>query len=187
MPRHVNHESRRALIEEAAIAIATESGFAAVTIRAIAERIGASTSAVTHYVGSREELLRNAIRREVDMRRQEAEAAIGGLEDAAALRAFVEWAVLGQDEPSHQRWLALVLGAASEPMLRIELGLFNLWWSQQMRERIARLGPADPTLAEDLLNVLVDGLIVTSIDMGQPWPAERRLKLLDTVWQALGL
>lgn len=187
MPRQVNHEDRRALVEEAAIAIAIESGFAAVTIRAIAERMGASTSAVTHYVGSREELLRNAIRRELDLRREEAEAAIAGLEDAVALRAFIEWAVLGPDEASHRRWLALVLGAASEPLLRIELSLFNMWWSQQIHERIARLRPADPVLTEDLINVLVDGLIITSFDMGQPWPAERRLKVLDTVWRALGL
>ena len=166
--------------------IAAECGFAAVTIRAVAERIGASTSAVTHYVGGREELLRNAVRRQADKRRQEAVQAMQGLEDRAALRALVEWAVLGPDESTHQLWLALVLGAATDQALRAELDRFNEWWSAQLRDRAARIWPDDPVGAADLLDVFVDGLILTGFDAGQPWPAERRAGLLESLWRALG-
>ncbi len=187
MPRQVNHEARRTRIEDAVISIATESGFAAVTIRAVANHIGASTSAVTHYVDNREALLRNAIRKELDIRQKDAETAIIGLDDSAALRALIEWAVLGSDEQTHRRWLALVLGAVTEPVLRAELDRFNDWWDEQMYQRIARVRPADPLVAADLLNVLVDGLIVTGFDAGHLWPSGRRARLLDTVWRALDL
>lgn len=187
MPRHVNSADRRALIEDAVIAIATGSGFAAVTIRAVALHIGTSTSAVTHYVENREELLRDAIQREIARGQAEAEAAVVGLDSAAALRAFIEWAVLGRDETDHRLWLALVVGAANDPVLRAELDRFNQWWSGRLQTWIEGVRPADSGVTADLLNVLVDGLIVTAFDAGQPWPPDRRAKLLDTVWRSLGI
>ncbi|MBE1877608.1 TetR/AcrR family transcriptional regulator [Myceligenerans pegani] len=187
MPRHVDHENRRALIEDAVIAIAVESGFAAVTIRAVARHIGASTSAVTHYMGGREVLLRSTVRRETDRRRRDAEEAVRDLGAQEALRTFVEEALLRPDEHTHRFWLAMVLGAASDPVLRAELDRFNDWWDQQLRGHVERVRPTDPDLAADLIDVFVDGLIVTGFDSGRPWPPERRAQLLDALWRALGL
>lgn len=186
MPRQVNPADRLTLIHDAVIAIAVESGFAAVTIRAVAQHIGASTSAVTHYLSGRDELLREAIRREIGLLQANAERATAGLDDAAALRAFIEWAVLTRDEQSHRLWLALVLGAGTDPVLREELDRFNAWWSQQIQRRVNGLRPAEPELLVDLLNVVVDGLIVTAFDAGQPWAQGRRARLLEAVWRALG-
>lgn len=75
-------------------------------------------TALTHCVASRAELLRKAIRNEVDCRCNDAEAALAGLEDVVALRALVEWAVLGTDQLFHRRWRALVVGVETEPVLR---------------------------------------------------------------------
>lgn len=186
MPRQVNPADRLALIHDAVIALAVEYGFAAVTIRAVAQRIGASTTAVTHYVSSREELLREAIRREIGLHQANAPSVTAGLERADSLRAFIEWAVLDRDEHSHRLWLALVLGAASDPVLRAELDRFNAWWIEQIQQRIDRLRPANPEMLVDLLNVVVDGLIVTAFDAGKPWPQERRARLLDAVWRTIG-
>ena len=187
MPRQVNPADRLTLIHDAVIAIAVESGFAAVTIRAVAQQIDASTSAVTHYVKSREELLSNAIRQEIARHQATAENAIAGLEDAAALRTFIEWAVLDRDEQTHRLWLALVLGAATDPVLRVELARFNAWWLRQIQGRIDNIRPANPEVVVDLLNVIVDGLIVTAFDAGKPWHHDRRARMLNAVWQAIGL
>jgi AcrR family transcriptional regulator len=187
MPRHVNAADRLVLIRDAVIAITLESGFAAVTIRAVAQRIGTSTSAVTHYVESRDELLRSAVRQEIARQQAAAASAIAGLEGQAALRAFIEWAVVHRDEHSHRLWLALVLGAATDPVLRAELDRFNAWWLTQVQRQITDIGPPQPELAVDLLNILVDGLIVSAFDAGQPWPAGRRARLLDAIWAAIRL
>ncbi len=187
MPRHVNAADRIALIHDAVVAIALESGFAAVTVRAVAQRIGASTSAVTHYVESRDDLLRSVVRQEIARHQAAAESALAGLKDRAALRVFIEWAVLHRDERTHRLWLALVLGAATDPALRAELDRFNAWWMVEIHRQIDDIDPPQPELVVDLLNTLVDGLIVTAFDAGQPWPTERRARLLDAIWAAASL
>lgn len=80
-----------------------------------------------------------------------------------------------------------MFGAASDAVLRAELDRFNDWWDQQLRGHVDRVRPADPVLAADLIDVFVDGLIVTGFDSGRPWPPERRAQLLDALWQALEL
>ncbi|MEU2035462.1 TetR/AcrR family transcriptional regulator [Nocardia amamiensis] len=187
MPRQVDSAARLTAIGEAALSIAVDDGFRAVTIRAVAERIGASTSAVTHYVGGREDLLRTAIRPEIDARRAQAEAVVGDARGPVALRALIEWAVLIPDERAHHVWLALVIGARDEPVLRAELDAFNDWWDARVRNLLADMGIADIGSAADLLDVIVDGLVVTGFDEGMPWSTARRKHVLATAWQALGI
>ncbi|MDL9946237.1 TetR family transcriptional regulator [Gordonia sp. ABSL11-1] len=187
MPRQIDHDARRATIDAAVITIAAESGFAAVTIRAVAQRIGSSTSAVTHYVSSREELLGNAVRREVDARLDEADAAIGERTGNPALRALVEWAMFGAAESGRRFWLAAVLGAEHQPVLRAELERFTVWWDARVRALLTQAGVEDPQAASDVLNVVIDGLVVSSFYGGSPWVDQRREGLLDTVWRALAL
>ncbi|MGW4286954.1 TetR/AcrR family transcriptional regulator [Streptomyces sp. NPDC004673] len=187
MPRQVNHSDRLASIEDAVVALAAEAGFDAVTIRAVAKRVGSSTSVVTHYVGSREELLQNAIRGELDRRRAEADATTAGLADAAALRALVEWAVLRPSERTHRFWLALVLGAGSQPMLRAELDRFNEWWGARVHTLATGARLPDPATAADLISLFVDGIVVAGFDAGEPWDADRRVRLLAAIWEKLGL
>ncbi|MFD5124115.1 TetR/AcrR family transcriptional regulator [Streptomyces sp. NPDC058385] len=187
MPRQVDHAARLAAVEDAVVAIAAETGFDAVTIRAVASRVGASTSVVTHYVGSREELLRNAVRRELDCRRAEADSKADGLHGSAALRAVVEWAILSPTERSHRFWLALVLSASNQPTLRGELSRFNEWWFQRIEQFLREAGSANPTRAADLVSLFVDGIVVSGFDAGEPWTLDRRTRLLNDVWEALSL
>ncbi|MGV9321977.1 TetR/AcrR family transcriptional regulator [Streptomyces sp. NPDC003660] len=187
MPRQVDHAARLAAVEDAVIAIAADAGFDAVTIRAVAKRVGASTSVVTHYVGSREELLCNAVRRELDRRRAEADAAARGLDGKAALRAVVEWAVLSPSERTHRFWLALVLSAAGQPTLRAELTRFNRWWTQQIEKLLHEAGSADAARELDLISLFVDGIVVSGFDAGKAWTPERRTRLLDAVWATLSI
>ncbi|WP_454198737.1 TetR/AcrR family transcriptional regulator [Nocardia sp. Marseille-Q1738] len=187
MPRRVDHAARLAAVGDAVLSIAIVDGFGAVTIRAVAERIGASTSAVTHYVGGREDMLRDAVRREVDARRAEAETVVGAERGAAALRALIEWAVQTPEERTHRFWLALVIGARSEPVLRTELDAFNDWWDARVRSLLSSLGIADAGTAADLLDVVVDGLVLAGFDEGRPWSVARRERVLAAVWQVLGI
>ena len=99
----------------------------------------------------------------------------------AAMQA--EW---GQDQgtlAAAQHRAAMV---AQFRRMREELDRFNAWWSQQIQRRVNGLRPAEPELLVDLLNVVVDGLIVTAFDAGQPWAQGRRARLLKAVWRALG-
>ncbi|MFC9997394.1 TetR/AcrR family transcriptional regulator [Nocardia sp. NPDC127526] len=187
MPRQVDSAERLAAVGDAVVSIAVAAGFGAVTIRAVAERLGSSTSAITYVVGGRDEVLRTAVRREIEARRAQAEAAIGGASGAAGLRGLIEWAVLTPGERTHRLWLALVLGARTEAVLRAELDEFNRWWDERVRNLLAATGIRDIATARDVLDVTVDGLVLTGFDEGSPWSAARRRRVLDAMWSALEL
>ncbi|MFD0362132.1 TetR/AcrR family transcriptional regulator [Nocardia sp. GCM10030253] len=187
MPRQVDHAARLAAIGDAVLAIAAEQGFGAVTIRAVAEHIGTSTTAATHYVNNRDDLLRTAIGREIADRRAQAEDAVGTAHGAAGLRALIEWAVLEPSAHAHRVWLALVVGAHAEPVLRTELDSFNAWWDQRVHTLLTESGAAGSAAVIDLLDAVADGLVVTAFDEGHPWPPARRKRVLTLLWQTLGL
>ncbi|GAB11213.1 putative TetR family transcriptional regulator [Gordonia araii NBRC 100433] len=187
MPRLVDHAQRRALIDDTVVAIAAESGFDAVTIRAVAQRIGASTSAVTHYVTSRDELLRNAIRREIDLRLAEADTAIGASSGVDGLHALLDWVMTGRNHNGHRFWLAAILSASSQPVVAAELTRFNDWWTARVRTLLADTPVDDVEAASDLIGVLVDGLVINGFYEDAPATAQRRARVLDLAWNALGL
>ncbi|MEJ2855657.1 MULTISPECIES: TetR/AcrR family transcriptional regulator [unclassified Saccharothrix] len=182
MPRQVDHAARLAAVTDAVVAIAAERGFAAVTIRAVADRMGASTSVVTHYVPGRDELLRTAVRRELAVRRAQAERAM--MDGPNALWALVRWAVADTGDQVHRFWLSLLIAAPAEPVLRAELDDFNAWWDAHLRGLVARSGVADPEVVADTLDVVVDGLVTAGFEDLDP---ARRDRVLTRVWRALGL
>lgn len=178
MPRSVDHGTRRDEVCDAVVTLAADRGFAGVTVRAVAAVMGSSTSVVTHYVATRDELLRAAVRREVGPRRQQLLAAVDGLTGVEALRALVDWAVAGDGRRAHRFWLALVVGATTEPVLREELDAFDDWWDGL----VARLVRDDPGLQDRVpvvvagVGVLVDGLVLAaSGDRGLPPPLRRQV------------
>ncbi|WP_433337693.1 TetR/AcrR family transcriptional regulator [Spirillospora sp. CA-294931] len=189
MPRQVDHDGRRAAIAEAVSAIAAERGFAEVTIRAVAARAGASTSAVTHYVSGRDELVRTAVRRALDVQRGRLEAETHGREPGEALRAVVRWSVLGAGERAHRLWLAIVVGARSEPVVRAELDAFNRWWDALLRRLVHALdpAPADPGSVVDALDVVISGLVMVAFEETEPWSRARRERAVDALLAPLGL
>jgi AcrR family transcriptional regulator len=185
MPRQVDHAARRDAVTAAALAIAADRGFAAVTIRAVAERVGASTSVVTHYVSGRDELLRLAARREIATRKAQAEAVVAGLSGAAGLLALVRWAVVDLDDQVRRFWLAVLIAAPVEPVLRAELNEFNAWWDTLMRGFVAESGVPDPDVVADTLDVVVNGMIIARFEEPGPVDPARRDRVLDRVWAAL--
>lgn len=179
MPRSVDPDARRAAIADAVERIAAREGFAAVTVRAVATHLGASTSAVTHYVRSRDELIGLAVERVVTARREQVEAAVAGLPPGPALRALLEWVVAGPGEAAHRFWLAMVTGAQEDAVLRAELDGFNAWWDGVVGRLVA--GAPEAAVLADAVDVVVDGLVVAGFEGVAPWPPQRRRAVIDAV------
>lgn len=187
MPRVVDHEDRRAAISDAVVAIVLADGLGAVTFRSVAARIGASTSVVTHYVGSRDELLAVAVRREVARRRSDLEAHLQGRVGTEAVRALVEWCVVGAGWPTQRFWLALVVAAATEPVAREELRVFDAWWDGLVEDlvRAGGAGAEDVQTVVDGVGVLVDGLVVSAVLADRALPEGRRRAVVEAWARAL--
>jgi AcrR family transcriptional regulator len=189
VPRQVDRSTRLDALCDAVHDLVVEEGFGAVTVRRVAARVGASTSAVTHYVTDRDELVRAAVQRETARRRALLDGRVAPLDGAAGVRSLVEWAVLGPARASHRFWLALVVGAQSDPVLREELDAFNRWWCERLDRFVADLDPAPvaPDAVVDAVTVIVDGMVLAGFDDGTPWAHDRRRRAVDLLLAPLGL
>lgn len=189
MPRPVDRSTRLDALCDAVHDLAAAEGFGAVTIRRVAARTGASTSTVTHYVAGRDELVRASVQRETVRGRAPLDERIASLRGAAGVRAVVEWAVLGRTDAAHRFWLAVVVGAQSDPVLREELDAFNRWWCELLERLVADLdpAPAEPQALVDAVTVVVDGMVLAGFDDGAPWAHDRRRRTVDLLLAPLGL
>lgn len=189
MPRRVDYAGRRDELCDAVVRIAGDDGFRAVTIRRVAAAANASTSVVTHYFASRDDLVRSTVRRAVEQRRAALVPVLQGLEPAEGLRALAEWSILRTDERLQRCWLAIVLGARTDAVLRDELDAFNRWWAGVLRDLTERLDPPhpDPPRFADLFDVVVDGMVLAGFDGGEGWSNDRRSRTLGALLDSIGL
>lgn len=186
MPRFVDHEARRDELCDIVVELASRYGFAAVTIRAIAAASKSSTSSITHYVSSRDELITLAVHREIAREQARIGAARRG-EGIEALHAIASAAVLGTTERERRLWMAIVIGSTYDPILERELVAFNAWWDAIAAELLgqARLSPEAAARFADLLDVVVAGLITTAFESPRHWTPERRMRTLDALLAAI--
>jgi len=151
----VDPVQRRAEIVAAAFGLLAEGGVEAATMRRVATAAGATTGRVTHYFGSRVELLVAALS-EVGRRRGERIAAHDGLDPAALLRAvLIERLPLDGDRLGELRvWLALA--STNLPEARDELVRQSVAWDRLIRSLVAGAHMPDDTAVS--IVALVDGL-----------------------------
>lgn len=188
MPRTIDRAARLEEISQAVEAIARSDGFSAVTFRGIAERLGASTTVVTHLFGSRDELLDYVIDRSIARRCADIEAEIEDTVGGAAIRSIATAVVLNLDDDTHRFWLALVMGADLEPVVRKHLDRFNQWWDDLVFKHAKELAPnSDPEAVVDAINVIVTGLIVSGVETDALWSQQRRHAALDRLLAALDI
>jgi AcrR family transcriptional regulator len=186
VPRAVDHEARRNELCDIVVDLAAREGFAAVTIRALAAASGSSTSSITHYFASRDELIALAVRREITRQQVRIGEARRG-DGFEALRAIASAAVLGTTERERRLWMAIVIGSVHDPVLARELESFNAWWDALAAEIIGGMGLAPGVAAQvaDLTDIVVAGVITTAFESPSHWSPERRERSLNALLDAI--
>lgn len=164
-----------AAILEATMGIVGKRGLEAVTHRAVAEQAGVSLGAISHHFGSRDELLRQALRHAAD-------AAVTRLERLAlALQSRVfdtdEWveamaAALADDLESnpvrHLAHFELLLACARDPQLR---ELSRAWREAHLTVAEVGLrgaGSRSPEVHAQLLVAAITGLMLKQLAFPEP-------------------
>jgi AcrR family transcriptional regulator len=93
MPRIVDVEARRAALLDVAFALFAERGFEGVSMRDLAQAVGASTGTLYHYFKGKEDLFETLVRHRAEHDVAEAYAGLGGDatpdERSRALAAFL--------------------------------------------------------------------------------------------------
>src|SRR5919198_335055 len=99
MPRQVDKAERRRDILNAATAVIAESGMRGLSIRAIADRLGGSTTVVTHYYPTQRDLLDDLAGSIVDTWDEEIAAREQNTEDRRErLMILLEWLVATDEQ-----------------------------------------------------------------------------------------
>jgi len=144
-------DSSQALLEQAALEILQERGvLAGLNLREVAERAGVNRALVYHHFGSREALLRSALRRDLDTRLQEISEGLP-LPFNARIRQLLR--TLVRHQPAIRLALLLVLDG-KEP---VRLAPLQDAWLESVRTDRAQ-GVIDADLDLGALLVLVSTL-----------------------------
>ncbi len=190
MPRAVDPEARLHEIAAATLAVAKRDGVEGITFRSVAAELGASTTAVTHYVGSRAALIRLLFDHLFGGFRRYADAVLGSLRPELGLHALAEGALPLRDDT--RLAARLFLGVLADDELRTELTEVLRDYDGWQRTWIRRfLEPLDVMLsterAVDLIVATLDGVTLAAIDEPEAWPAERQRTVIADLFASLGI
>ncbi|MEQ4306164.1 TetR/AcrR family transcriptional regulator [Plantactinospora sp. B6F1] len=201
MPRKVDHEQRRRRIAEAVWTIVALRGLEAVSLRDIAAEAGVSLGQVQHYFRTKEQVLRYAGQRLVELAGEELRRSLAARPEPPSPRSTIR-AIAEQTVPATPErrlgaavWYAFVTRAVTAPELA---ALIREAWAgthalitdevraaQRARQVATGLDPAE--LAATLQTV-VDGL-VPQVLVGYRTPAEALAVVdrhLDLVFRPAG-
>lgn len=187
MPAEIDRAERLDDIARAVLEIAREHGGQAVTVRAVAARLGGSTTLVTKYLPSRPALLANALRYVRENWAAESAAALGDREGGERVRALARWSLntSGYDDAIRYLWLEALAGGdrnVDGTDLPLEQAHAEHEW---IAATVARALGEDGGWLADALFLAFRGYYLSSIEDPEGWPPERAAaaiaRLLDEV------
>ena len=195
MPVNVDHDVRRREVAEAVWRVLAETGFAGLSLRAVAKEMGATTGLLTHYFRSKGELVRHAldvVHERTVPRMAEAETPDRGLD---GLRVRLRAVLVDGEEATvlSKVWVGFWDVALADP----ELGEAEAARYERWRERLRPLvdeavatgelaAGRDRETVVDVLTAFTHGLVVQALFDPERFPAERQYAVLDELLAALG-
>jgi AcrR family transcriptional regulator len=191
VPRYVDHDERRREIVEATNRVLSEEGLRGLSFRAVAERLGGSTTLVTHYYSSQQELLTGLATSLVETWAAELEQLEAESDDPRErLMILLEWLIPIDDEGRMQERARINLLA--ERILGAEIRFpFDAWEDRMrdfIREHLREIVPKqDLEMRVEALRVVANGLTLAAIEHPDRWPPERLLAVLRQLIADMGL
>ena len=196
MPVTVDHDVRRREVAEAVWRVLADTGFAGLSLRAVAREMGATTGLLTHYFASKGELVRHALDVVHDRTTPRMAAAGEGRHGLDGLRARLRAVLVDDAEASvlSRVWVSFWDLALADA----ELGLAEAQRYERWRERLRPLvaeaieagelaADRDPEILVDVLTAFTHGLVVQALFDPGRFPVERQYAVLDELLTALAV
>lgn len=190
MPRFVDHEQRKAEIVAAVVEAIAEGGFKSFTLRSLAQRMGGSSTLITHYFPNREALLQALLDSAMSEATEQAETLQRIADPHERLHAVLEWFLPNTPESLQLERVRIVLVGhiESEPMVagffkQLEEGMRGL-----MRKSLQEF--VDPKALEDMVDLLrawTSGVALSAVEHPEIWSPQRQLAALDRFLSSLSL
>ena len=185
MPRSVDHDERRRDIARAAIRLLAKSGPRGLTLRALADELGGSITLVTHFFPNRRALL-DAVTSQVieDNAADLASFESAQLAPTEMLRAFLVWLLPTTAETLQLERSRVLLSAESDAHFNVQE--FFDTWEQTIRGLIERyIAPVVPERDRqfyvDLLRVVENGVVLSSVEHPKYWTPEKQIEFIDAL------
>ena len=190
MPIYVDHEARRRQIVAAAIQAVAEDGPKGLSFRAVAERMGGSTTVVSHYFPSRQALV-EGIASSVTWLPDELDRLQAGISDPVErLRIVLDWLLPSSPQGLQAERARLSLSGERDAGMTTQQ-FFDVWdrrVREILAERITGLVPDDrvaPTV--DLLRCLANGITLSTVEHTTEWTPQRQRAVMDDLLRLLGI
>lgn len=182
MPRYVDAEERRNAILDAASSALAEEGYARFTLRSLARRMGGSSTLVTHYFPTKDELV-SALVDQALAEAAEKRAELAQIQDPhERLRSVVEYFLPLDEESMRQERVRVALAShqGSEPAVeeffaRMEPGMRELF-------RAGLQGFVKAKEMEGLVDVMrawTNGVVLSAVEHPEIWTPQRQRASLD--------
>lgn len=194
MPVSVDHDVRRREVAEAVWRVLADTGFAGLSLRAVAREMGATTGLLTHYFASKRELVRHAlevVHERSAPRMAQADTLDRGL---AGLRVRLRTVLVDTEEATvlSRVWVGFWdLALADDELSRAEAARYERWRARlrPLVEEAIEAGELsaarDRETVVDVLTAFTHGLVVQALFDPDRFPAARQYAVLDELLSAL--
>ncbi len=187
MPVEIDVDQRLASIADATLKIVAAEGVEGVTIRAVAQRIGGSTTLVTNYLPTRAALLRNALEHAIQGWGEDLELSLQGTGERERLAAVARWAcsTTGDDQVL-RRLLMELLGREEPGSEALQVVREDSRQSLDLLAAAAEAaGAPDAAFTAEVLHLVLRGFYVSSLEDPERWSSERMTPLVERLVRML--
>ncbi|MEV5827008.1 TetR/AcrR family transcriptional regulator [Spirillospora sp. NPDC052242] len=187
MPVEIDVAQRLATIADATLDIVASDGLDGVSIRAVAKRIGGSTTLVTNYLRTREALLVNAIEHATRAWAAELEEEVAGAGDRERLTAAVRWAgSTGGNDEVLRRLFMEILGRGDPESAAVRTLREDARENRaELAEAAGAAGAGDPEFTADVLFLVLRGFYISSLEDPERWNDASMTPLLERLVRLL--
>ena len=191
MPRFVDHDVRKRDIVRATLEILAESGTGGLSFRAVAARLGGSTTLVTHYFPNQDALFAEVASSSLEQWVEEIdELDQRGRTPEERLQNLLVWLMpvpplgLTQERARINLLSSQLLGVGH----RTALEEWDVKIRSVLRSHLEELVPqADVERTVELLRVTISGVVLTVVEHPDSWPVERQLAIVEHLMLLLGI
>jgi AcrR family transcriptional regulator len=180
VPIDVKPEERLAQIAEATLRVVEKRGADGVTIRAVADEMGGSTTVVTNYIPTRTRLISNAVHHAIAEWNDELERSLADGAPEDEFRTLARWSSSTTGDDPIIRQLFIELLAKAGPGEELEaLRRDGEEHREHFRVAAAAAGVADPDFAADLMHLVLRGFYLAAVEDPKHWSTERVEPVID--------
>jgi AcrR family transcriptional regulator len=187
VPIDVNTQERLRAIAEATLEVAEARGADGVTMRAVAEKMGGSTTLVTNYIPNRAGLLTNAVAYAFEQWQEELNGVYAASTPDQRLAAVATWScsTTGNDTLIRRLLIEMLARSTKDSALQESVRKEAHEHREELQAAAAESDVPDPVFAADVLHLVLRGYYLSNLEEPDAWTTERVVPVVQHLVRVL--